>query len=208
MDQSALGKIIAKIGIAIFIIALVDLLYLNYWVIKSDKSTVESRQSEKQSETANVSSPVPSSTASPISSPQATPNAPVVETKTVVQTAQKEIFVPIGSGNTKNRSYTDLSGLEVTIDTTKYSAIESVVFEATVWVEGGNGRAYAQLYNKTDSQPVWNSEVSSPLGTGTFKTSQKLTLTTGSKTYTVQAKGDLEGYAAHVDNARIKIILK
>lgn len=229
MDESFFQRILTKIGVAILIIATLDLLYLNYWVIKGQKSDAGSRpttgplRSEasgvgKSEEKLDQVSPSPKSLVSPLAVPSAEPKTEVktVETKTIVekesqtivQTAQKEIFIPIGSGSTFSNSYIDLAGLEVSIDSNKYSDIESVVFEASIWVQDGNGKMYAQLYNSTDSHPVWNSEISTSASKAVLTTSPKINLTTGNKTYKVQAKTNLTSYAAHVDNARIKITLK
>lgn len=224
MENSLLSRIFGKLVVAILALALVDLLYLNWWVIQSQKSkesrflTKSKGQSEEQRVVEAIPSPSPDIGASPTPSPLSSPVAETktVETKTVVeketqtivQTAQKEIFIPIGTGSTKSASYVDLSGLEVTIDTGKYSAIESVVFEASIWVQDGNGKMFAQLYNVTDKHPVWNSEISTNLANGTLTTSAKITLDNGSRTYQVQAKTNLTEFAAHVESARIKITLK
>jgi len=215
MDNSFFNRILTKIGVAILIVAAVDLAYLNYWVIKSQKSEVESQKREEEQPQV-AASPVPSPPLAALPSAEPKTEVRTVETKTVVekesqtivQTAQKEIFIPIGSGSTYGNSYVDLAGLEVTIDTTKYSAIESVVLEAAIWVQDGNGKMYTQLYNVTDKHPVWNSEMSTNKPAATLVTSGKIILETGAKSYKVQAKTDLTSYAAHVENARIKIILK
>lgn len=217
VDSSIFTRILSKIGIAIIALALADLLYINWWMIKNQKLEAGG---QKQEESRAVTE------ATPASSPSVTPSpepeeSPVVETKTVetktvveketqtiVQTAQKEIFIPIGSGSTKKSSYDDLAGLEVTIDSGKYSAIEAADFEASLWVQDGNGRVTAQLFNKSDGHPVWNSEISTSSATGVLTTSPKITLSAGNKTYKVQAKTALTEFAAHVDNARIKITLK
>lgn len=216
MDQSLLSRILAKIGIAIIVLALADLLYLNWWIVKSQKPVTSDQRGAEG--IISVASPSVSSVVSP--SPQPSPS-PIVETKTVetktvvekesqtiVQTAQKEIFIPIGSGSTFSSSYADLAGLEVTIDTNKYSSIESVVFEGSIWVQDGNGKMFTQLFNKTDGHPVWNSEISTSSASGTLTASSKINLDSGSKTYKIQAKTNLTSYAAHVDSARIKITLK
>lgn len=216
MEQSLLSRILSKIAVAILVLALFDLLYLNWWVIKSQKSKVESQNLEPARAVEAIPSPTPE--ASPIPSPVSEPKTETktVETKTVVeretqtivQTAQKEIFIPIGTGSTKKNSYDDLAGLEVTVDTGKYSAIESVVFEASVWVQDGNGKAFAQLYNVSDKHPVWNSEISTNSAKGVLTTSAKITLDGGARIYQVQAKTNLTEFAAHVENARLKITLR
>ncbi|OGD83540.1 hypothetical protein A2165_04475 [Candidatus Curtissbacteria bacterium RBG_13_40_7] len=220
MEQSLLSRILVKLGIAILVIAFADLAYVNWWIVKSQESGVKSENPE-QERLASInlpSSPFPSPDneyPAPTSSPLP-PEVKTVESKTIVekesqtivQTAQKEIFIPIGSGSNKNNSYEDLAGLAVTIDTDKYSAIDSVEFEASIWVQDGNGKMFAQLYNSTDKHPVWNSEISTSSPTGFLTTSPKITLDKGSRTYKVQAKTNMTSYAAHVDNARIKITLK
>lgn len=222
MLNSFSSSILAKIGIAIIVLALIDLVYINYWVLQSSKEENFNAQTSQPSNSSDAL-PSPFLAPSPIltdedgtafqsSKAPATTSEPVVQTQiqqqTVVQTAQKEIFIPIGSGSTFNNNYTDLPGVEVSIDSSKYTGIESVVFEASLWVQDGNGKMYAQLYNKTDGRPVWNSEISTSSASGVLTTSLKIALESGMRTYKVQAKTNLTGYAAHVDNARVKITLK
>jgi len=155
-------------------------------------------------------------TPSPKAASESVKQEPIVQTKTiieketttVVQTAQKEIFIPIGSGLSKKKDFTNINGLEVTIDTSKYSIIESVVFEATIWTEGGNGRGYARLINLTDNNPFVESEVSSSSYNGEFTSSGNIPIPPGSRRYGIQAKSDIENFPVHVENARIKITLK
>ena len=215
MNDSLIARITTKIGVAILVLALVDLIYINYWVVKSDNFR-SSNQGDVNRSVELIASPSPSTSLRPVASPSAS-GAPVTvetktvvekETQTIVQTAQKEIFIPIGSGSTKNNSYIDLAGLTVAIDSSKYSAIDSVIFEASIWVDGGNGKVFAQLYNKTDGHPVWNSEISTSLSSGVLIDSSKINLDSGNKTYVVQAKTNLVEFAGHMENARIKITLK
>lgn len=212
-------SVIIKIGVAILVIALVDLVYINYLVLQNFQKTASSEaqvDTSRSVETLDTQSVLPSPTPTTDNSAKvaaATPSPTMiyqtqVQEKTVVQTAQKEIFIPIGSGSTNSNSYANLSGVEVTIDWSKYSGIESVVFEATIRVVGANGRAYAQLVNKTDSNPLNESTISSSSGTGEFKVSGNIPISSGVKNYGVRAKTDIVEFAAHVDNARIKITLK
>lgn len=215
-----LKSILVKIGIAIIVLAFADLVYINYLVLqnnKRDDAILEDQKVPRQIEQVNIPSTAPDPfSADEKSSLKTEPAAPTpttiyqteVKEKTVIQTAQKEIFIPVGSGSTFKSNYTDLPGVEVTIDSSKYSGIESVVFEASLWVQDGNGKMYAQLYNKTDGRPVWNSEISTNSASGVLTTSPKITLEAGLRTYKVQAKTNLTEYAAHVDNARVKITLK
>lgn len=211
MDQTLVPKILVKIGVAIAVVALADLVFLNYWFLKNqDGKSAEGDARPVET----IASPTP--LASPSPTPTREPEVKTVETKTVVekqtetivQTAQKEIFIPMGSGSTKGRNFSELTGTDVTIDTTKYANIESVVFEASIWVEGGNGAAYAQLYNVNDKTGYIESQISNNTGTPVGRTSGKVPIPQGQRTYRVQAKTDLVEFAAQVSNARIKITLK
>lgn len=213
MEKSLLSRILAKFSIAIIAIALLDLVYLNYLVIGGKNIGGESRPvSSPGVSTEDLSSSSPEPEASPQTPQQegAGQAKTVVEkqTATIVQTAQKEIFIPMGAGSTKSRDFADLTSTDVTIDTSKYSNIESVVFEASVWVEGGNGASYAQLYNVSDKTGYFESQLTNNTGTAVAKTSGNLPLPNGQKTYRVRAKTDIVEFAANVSNARLKITLK
>ena len=47
MEEGSSRSIIAKLGVAILVIALIDLFFLNYWVLKSGKLKVESGKPER-----------------------------------------------------------------------------------------------------------------------------------------------------------------
>lgn len=223
MDNSFFQKFLLKIGVAILLIALVDLAYVNYWILQNSKQKVaEDRQVSNNLPTSGQNNLLPSPISTPIASinsqttsiaPTPTPTTIIkeqttVQNQTVIQTAQKEIFIPIGDGLSSNNSYTNLPGVQVTIDSSKYTGIASVVFEANIYVTGGNGKMYTQLYNSTAGRPVWFSELSTSSSTGTLVTSSPITLDKGQNTYAVQAKTDLTGYPANVLSSRIHITLK
>jgi len=223
MEQPLLSRILTKISIAILAVALTDLLFVNYWLIKNenlkgteptDENGIQLSQvieSKPKSSPLSSLSPSPSPTKSSSAQPSPIVKTETIvekQTQTIVQTANREIFVPMGSGSTNSYTFADLSSTDVTIDTSKYSAIDSVVFEASVWPEGGNGRAYAQIKNVTDNNPLFESQISGSTSSGVVKTSGKIPIPTGAKTYRVQAKTDITNFAAHVENARIKITLK
>lgn len=222
MDQSFISKLFIKIGLAILLIALVDLGYLNYWVltqgqkVKDSGSQIADRTITESSPKPTASaqpSALPAASAAPTAAPTAVPTTivkeqTIVEKQTVVQTAQKQIIIPIGSGSTQSNTYTDLAAGQVAVDPTQYSAIESVKFEATIWVEGGNGRAYAQLKNVTDNNPLIESTISSTKGSGDYQISGNVPIPSNAKTYGIVAKTDLINFPAHVDSARMRITLK
>lgn len=216
MDNSSLlSKILAKIGIAILAVALFDLVYLNYLTFKNEGAKQETRTVDLKPTPAPAVSgqgtltSQPSPTPSPqAASSQTTAPTNTVPQQTIVQTAQKEIFIPVGDGSTTSRSYVNLSGAQVTIDSSKYSGIASVDFEASLRVANGNGKAYAQLYNLTAGHPVWNSELSTTSGTGVLLVSPAISLDSGQNTYIIQAKTDITDWSANVSTGRIKIVLR
>lgn len=221
MDEASAGSIFSKIIVAIFVLAIVDLLFINWWILKksdslntlpvADNTFVDRAVPEPASSPSPLENESESLTEGTVVSPTPTPSGNLssgTTEKVVVQTPNKEIFIPMGSGQTKSKTFADLYGVEIVIDTTKYSEIDYVAFEASVWVEDGNGRAWAQIKNVTDNNPLIESQVSNPTSTPTLKTSGKIPIPSGSKTYRVQAKTDLEQFAAHVENARLKIVLK
>lgn len=117
----------------------------------------------------------------------------------------KEIFIPLGSGSTKNTSWVNIGGIETYIDTFKYTKIKEANFEAALRIPTANGRAYARLYNVNDNHPVWNSEVWVEGQAGNMVRSEKISFDSGNKLYRVQLYSSL-GYEAFLDNARIRII--
>lgn len=225
MDEIGTGTIFSKIVIAIFLVALADLVFINWWVLNKNNSATSvveiPRSTNSDSSTTNPStSPTPikpiettgkssDKNSASLEQAQSAPTpSPSPTTTTVIQTANKEIFIPMGSGETKGGEFTDLSGVEIKVDSSKYSNIDYVVFEASVWVEGGNGRAWAQVKNVDDNNAFIESQITNPTSTPTLKSSGKIPIPSGTKTYRVQAKTDLVDFAAHVDNAHLKIVLK
>lgn len=130
-------------------------------------------------------------------------------TETPVQTQSfvKEIFIPFGSGSSTASDWTDVAGLQTTIDTADYPSIKQVFFEATLRIPTGNQTAYARLYNATDKHPVWYSDVSLEGGTPKLLISQPITLDAGNKTYQIQMRTSLQ-YQTNIDQARIRLKLQ
>lgn len=134
------------------------------------------------------------------SSPTPTPKATVVS-----GTSQtKEFFVSFGSGTNATSDWEDVPGLKAYIDSSKYSSIKNVVFEASVRIPTGNEQAFVRLFNETDKHPVWFSDVSLEGGTGQLLVSAPITLDPGNKLYKVQMKTSLK-FTAILDQARIHI---
>lgn len=212
MDNSLPARILSKLAFGLIALALVDLVFVNYWILRNQKvDTQTSGQTIVSSETQkDTPSSLPSAAFSPSPQVKTIETKTVVEkqTQTIVQTAQKEVFIPIGAGFSNSDKFEDLAGTDVTVDFSKYPPIEFMIFEASIWVVGGNGKAWGQLKTVADNNPLIQSQITSISPTGQVKTSSYLPIPTGVKTYRMMAKTDITNFAAHIENARIKITLK
>ncbi|HEX7042189.1 MAG TPA: hypothetical protein VF189_02975 [Patescibacteria group bacterium] len=138
-----------------------------------------------------------------------TPTPLIIEkTNVVVQnnSSVKEIFVPLGSGQSNLTDWTDIPGALAYLDSTAYKGIKKVVLEATVTIPNGNETAWIRLFNKTDGHPVWFSETSWSGGDTQFVISQPINFDSGNKLYQVQIKNQLPTETI-LSNSRIHITL-
>lgn len=150
---------------------------------------------------------ITASIATPAAMPQTEENVKAAATQTAT-ISLKEIYIPLGQGESTAKEWKDVGGAEVYIDTSKYPEIDSVVFEAALHMSpSGTGTAYARLRNVTDGPTVWFSDLSTTSVTSTLLQSQKIFLTAGKKLYRVQMYAT-HGYPAILDFARIKVVLK
>lgn len=132
--------------------------------------------------------------------------APVVaeEEDEGAQTVPQEFFVPLGSGSTLSRDWVDAPA-EATVDSSRYGTIEAVYFEAIL--SAVNGAMHARLVDKGNGLVYYDSELSNANSTPTKKTSQQITLGTGSRTYKVQYKSTV-GEIGTMTNASLRILAK
>ncbi len=169
------------------ILILVNLIVLNYFVIKNFRNETF----------------VLGQTTAASACPSACLSAINKLTGTAGSTA-KEYFVPLGTGTNVTDEWTDVAGASAYVDTAQYPKIKKVVFEATVSVPTGNQTAYARLFNATDKHPVWFSDVSMDTTGPILLTSSPITLDKGSKLYQVQMKTQLK-FTANLSQSRIHI---
>jgi hypothetical protein len=126
---------------------------------------------------------------------------------TALTSQAKELFIPLGNGTNSSEDWEDVMGLKVSIDSSNFPSVKSIVFEASVNIPTGNEVAYVRLFNETDKHPVWYSDVSLEGGIPQLLTSKPITLDSGNKIYKVQMKTSLK-YQAILTQARIHIITK
>jgi len=148
---------------------------------------------------------IPTSTPTPIQPTTTTPTPPSFIQTVINQPSTKEIFIPLGTGQSTATDWTNVDGTQVSLDSTKYSGIKQVVFEAAISVPTANEIVYIRLFNISDGHPVWYSDVVMS-GASQFLTSQPITLDIGIKTYQVQMKTQLQ-YPANLTQSRIHITL-
>lgn len=118
----------------------------------------------------------------------------------------KEYFVSFGSGTNATEEWTDVPGLSVYVDSTKYPSIKKVTFEASVRIPTGNQKAYVRLFNATDKHPVWYSDLFLEGGATQLLISPAIQLDSGSKLYAVQMKTSLK-FETNLLQSRLHIVL-
>lgn len=142
----------------------------------------------------------------PLSITPSVTKAPAFNQTIINKPLIRELYIPIGSGSSKSSNWKALEGVEINIDTTKYSTIKEAYFQASLRIPTANGRVYAKLVNETDKHDVWFSEVSNEGSIAVVKEA-KIDLASGAKLYRVYLKSTLESEAI-LDQARIKLIVE
>lgn len=153
-----------------------------------------------------MSNPTPTITNSPTASP--TPLVAEPSNAFNNETSKnniKDYFISFGSGTSSSSDWTDVSGLQASFDLGDYANIKEVRFEVSTQIPTGNQIIWVRLYNKTDSHPVWNSEVSAS-GASSYSVSEPIIYDKGQKTYQVQMKTQLK-YPANITQSRIHVSL-
>jgi len=131
----------------------------------------------------------------------------VVPQTQIIVSPVKEFFIPLGSGQGSGTDWTDVPGLQASLDPGSYPNVKQVVLEVSAQTPTGNQTASIRLFNKTAQHPVWFSDVSLSGGDAKLLVSQPITLDTGNNTYQVQMRTQL-GYQTNVLQSRIHITLQ
>lgn len=159
----------------------------------------------KQQETTTIVNPLPV-TPTIIPSPTQTPQAQIYQQPQTAINSVKEYYVPLGNGQGNSQTYENILGAQAYINSTSYTNIKTITFEAAVYIPTGNETAWIQLYDVTQGHPVWNSEMSWSGGNAQYLVSSPITLDNGNNLYQVQIKTQLPAYA-QVNQSKIHIIL-
>jgi len=118
----------------------------------------------------------------------------------------REFYIPFGSGNAQSTDWTDIPGLQTSIDSTLYPRIQKVTFEVGGHTPNGNQIVYIRLFNMTGAHPVWNSDITWNGGGSQYIISNPIVLDSGNTMYKVQMKTQV-GSQSFVDQAKIHIVL-
>ncbi|MFC1653289.1 hypothetical protein ACFL1M_00385 [Patescibacteria group bacterium] len=134
-----------------------------------------------------------------------TPEPSPIEDVLGAQDGIREYFVPMGSGSTSKREWADVSSAQATVNSDRYGEIVSVYFEASI--KSINGKVEARILDRTSSEVIHNSNISSDSTSFEWKFSKPFELGKGGKTYMVQMKSST-GELAEMNQARLRILAR
>lgn len=195
----------------LIVLTYLNLVFLNWKILFDENKSNKSDAPEARTVIPEIANSCSISCLAAIQ--QATSAAkPITTTKVTVLPTQsqkpvsnaKEFFIPFGGGTISSSDWTDVPGLIAYVDSTNYSQIKAVTFEASVHVPTGNETVSVRLLNATDQRSIselfFNGDTNSQ-----FIVSQPITLDYAKKLYKVQMKTQLN-YPAVLDQARIHIL--
>ena len=117
--------------------------------------------------------------------------------------ALREIYIPLGSGSTRNPEWTDAGGQSY-IDTRQYK-IKEAYFEASL--RSNSGQVGARLINKNEGDYVVGSEISLNTSASTLIRSSKIFLPAGNKLYGIQLRSETQ-QEVFIDNAKVRLVVE
>lgn len=124
---------------------------------------------------------------------------------TTSSVSKSPIYIPLGWVASSTGIDWTSTNQSIVIDPADYPGYSSMEFDVNLAINQGNGTAYARILDKEDGLAAPLSEVSSTSYDYTWVYSKTFNLpSTAKKTYFLQLK-TTTGYAALVQNARIKV---
>ena len=118
--------------------------------------------------------------------------------------SKSTIYIPLGSGGiVESTNWTPLNTFQITLDPAQYPGYSSMQLEVNMRLNQPGGTLYSRLYNSSDSSAK-SSELTSTSTDSQVISSSTFTLSSGSKTYILQAKTS-DGSKGFLDYARIKV---
>ncbi|MCL5970900.1 MAG: hypothetical protein M1450_05390 [Patescibacteria group bacterium] len=200
-ERHALEGFIALCVIIVLLIA--NIVYLNIFVLKKEAA----KDIAIKPYNSNLNNPLPTQISSTESlSPTVSPTpSPQYFYPVVDKSAPKDYFIPLGSGINTSTDWTDINGVQTIVDFGQYPNIKEIRLEASVSIP--TGFVSVRLYNVTDKHPVWNSEIILNDKTSGYLVSPAISYDTGTKTYQVQIRNQLNA-TANLVQAKIHITLR
>jgi hypothetical protein len=117
----------------------------------------------------------------------------------------KEYIVFMGTGQTNNRDWTNITSAATTINTANYGQLKAVYFEAALSIIGGE--AHARIANQTTGQPLYQTEVFNNTSSADWITSASFIPAAGQNSYIVQMRSS-SGEMAILNGARVHLYLQ
>jgi len=114
----------------------------------------------------------------------------------------REVFLPMGGGNTDNRDWTTMTGAQIMFDPRKFGQIVSVRFEAAGYIIGGE--VHARLIDVTNNVIYYNTELVFNQSSADWKRSSSFAIPNSPVTYQVQLRSS-SGETAYLQDSRLVI---
>ena len=181
------------------IVFIVNIALLDIFAVQSFPHYTATVSTIRNIPTLPPATPTPTKTSQTLS-----PQPTIVQTIINQTNGAKEVYIPLGTGQTTASSWSNVPGALASIDSSKYPGIKQVTFEANITVPTANEIVWIRLYDMTDEHPVWNSEMS--MSTDSQFISIPISLESGNKLYQVQMYTQLQ-YPATLTLARVHITL-
>lgn len=128
---------------------------------------------------------------------------PAVKPTVTGASRTREVYVPLGSGSTKNQEWVDIGG-QAYIDTRQYQ-VKEAYFEASL--KSNSGGVWARLVNKNEGDYIAGSEVTSNTSSFVLVRSGKLSLPGGNKLYGVQLRSETQ-QEVFIENAKVRLLVQ
>ena len=111
-------------------------------------------------------------------------------------------YIPLGSGGQiSDTNWVSLNTFQISLDPSQYPGYKNMQLEVNMRLNQPGGTLYARLYS---SGSAVSSEATTTSTTSATSSSQTFTLSSGSKTYILQAKTS-DGTLGFLDTARIRV---
>lgn len=208
------NRLTRTVIIIIIALVLVDLIFLNWWVLfhlkKSDKEIIFEKKTNFSCDFSCPQSCVRAIESATSSIKLQSSQAPqVAVTQIIAPTTRdlplKEYIINFGSSVWTSSDFQSVPDLIKSINPAGYGKIKNIYFEVVAHLSNENTSASIRLFNNSDKQVVPNSEVSFNSMKCQPGASVPINLEAVSKEYQVQVKGT-ENATVYIDSARIRIV--